>query len=52
MSGRRSGTKFRLATQEVRQTVLGAEFDREEEFYTTLDEGHDAMLWLGVQLRV
>jgi len=26
---------------------LGAELDREEDFYTALDEGHDVMLWLG-----
>jgi len=41
---RRSRTKFRLATREVCQAVLGAELDREEDFYTTLDEGHDVML--------
>jgi len=26
------GTKFRLATREVRQAILGAELDREEDF--------------------
>jgi len=31
----------------VRQAILGADLDREDDFYTTLDEGHDAMLWLG-----
>jgi len=34
----------------MRQDFLGAELDREEDFYTTLDDGHDAMLWLGAQL--
>jgi len=48
---RRSGTKFRLATREARQAVLGAELVREEDFYTTLGEVHDAMLWLGAQLQ-
>ncbi|QCE14835.1 hypothetical protein DEO72_LG11g1841 [Vigna unguiculata] len=34
---RQSRTKFCLATREVRQTILGAELDREEDFYTALD---------------
>jgi len=36
----------------VRLAVLGAVLAREEIFYTPLDECHDAMLWLGAQLRV
>ncbi|QCD94138.1 hypothetical protein DEO72_LG5g2217 [Vigna unguiculata] len=43
-TARRSGTKFRLVTREVRQAVLGAELDREEDLYTALDRCHDAML--------
>jgi len=39
-------------TREARQAVLGAELDREEDFYIALDEDHDTMLWLGTQLRV
>jgi len=31
---------------------FGAELAREESFYIALDEGHNAMLWLGTQLRV
>jgi len=31
---------------------MGAMLAREEVFYTALGEGHDAMLWLGAQLRV
>jgi len=49
---RQSGTKIRLATREARQAVLGAQSEREEDFYTTLDEVHDVMLWLGAQLQV
>jgi len=49
---KRSGIKFRLVTREVRQAVLGAELDREEDFYIALDGDHDVMLWLGAQLRV
>jgi len=49
-SARRSGTRFSLTTREARQAVLGAKLAREEGFYTTLDEGHDVMLWLGAQL--
>jgi len=52
MPARQSGTKFRLAVREARQAVLGAEWAHEEVFYTPLDKCHDAMLWLGVQLRV
>jgi len=36
----------------VPQAVMGAMLAREEVFYTALGEGHDAMLWLGAQLRV
>ena len=43
---------WHLATREARQAVLGAELAREEGFYTTWNECHDAMLWLGAQLRV
>jgi len=46
-TNRRFGTKFRLETREVRQTVLDVELDREEDFYTALDGGHDAMLCWG-----
>jgi len=52
MPTKHSGTKFRLVTREVRQAILGAEMNRKEDFYIALDEGHDAMLWLGAQLRV
>jgi len=31
----------------MRQEILGVELDREEDFYTILDEGHDAMLCWG-----
>jgi len=41
------GSKFCLATREVRQAVLGAELDREEDFYTTLDGDHEAILCWG-----
>ena len=47
MSARRSGSKFRLAMQEVRHAILGAKLDREEDFCTTLDRGHEAMLCWG-----
>ena len=47
MPAKRFGTKFHLATREARQAILGAELARDEGFYTTLDEGQDAMLWLG-----
>jgi len=38
---------FRLVTREVRQAILGSELNRKEDFYTTLDGGHDAMLCWG-----
>jgi len=47
VSARRFGTKFRLATREVRQEILGAELDREEDSYTALDGGHEVMLCWG-----
>jgi len=31
---------------------FGAVLVREEDFYTTLGDVHDTMLWLGAQLRV
>jgi len=31
---------------------FGAKLVHEEDFYTTLDDVHDTMLWLGAQLRV
>jgi len=52
MPAKRSGMKFHLATREAHQAILGAELARDEGFYITLDEGHDAMLWPGAQLRV
>jgi len=47
VSAKRSGTRLRQATCVMRQAVLGTKLDREEDFYIALDEGHDAMLWLG-----
>jgi len=52
MPARRFGTKFHLAMREARQAILGAELAHDDGFYTTLDEGQDALLWLGAQLRV
>jgi len=48
VSVKRSRSKFRLATQEVRQAVLDAELDREEDSCTALDGGHEAMLYWGL----
>jgi len=45
-------SQIHLATREARQAVLGAELFRDEDFYTTLGQVHDTMLWLGAQLRV
>ncbi|QCE14357.1 hypothetical protein DEO72_LG11g1357 [Vigna unguiculata] len=33
--------------QEVRQAILGAKLDREEDSYIALHGGHDAMLCVG-----
>jgi len=52
MPARRSGTKFHLATREARQAVLVQSWCVRKDFYTALGDVHEAMLWLGAQLRV
>ena len=47
LGARWSRTKFCLATREVRQVFLDVELDREEDFYTALDGGHEMMLCWG-----
>ena len=52
MLARRSEPSVCLATWDARRVILVQWWCARKGFYTTLGDVHDAMLWLGAQLRV
>ena len=52
MPAKRSRRRFRLALWDVHQAVLVQWWCAGKGFYNALRDVHDAMLWLGAQLRV